>query len=121
MRLSEKLRQGGSARQQSQQQADQQSGLPPGSIRGVALSYSQIVTAIYLPDNTTTTLLGSADIVGMSQCEKFVPHGGENTGPDWAPSDDFRVIAINGVPVGQQAAAEFAGTRNDRTPTYTNR
>lgn len=98
MRLSEKL-----GKQAQTQQLQTDPGLQVGSIRGVPLSYAQTITALYR--GQTVTLLGSADIVGMSQCEKFVPHGSALNVPDWAPSEDFDVIAINGVPVGTAAGA----------------
>lgn len=114
MRLSDKLKgyQGQSASHQ-QQPFDVQTGLSVGSIRGAALSYTQQITARF--EGQLVTLLGSADIVGMSQCEKFIPLGANQNTPDWAPSDEVEVIAINGVPVGQQGLTEYA------TPTQARR
>ena len=110
MRLSEKLRQAeGRAAGKGQGPAQELTGLQVGSIRGAALSYNQTITALF--EGETVTLLGSADLVGMSQCEKFVPHQGDANVPDWAPSVEFDIIAINGVPVGKYAQPEQLAAR----------
>lgn len=99
MRLSEKLKH--STEGQGRGSFDLQPGLQIGSIRGAVLSYAQTITARF--QGQTGTLAGAADIVGMSQCERFVFHNGEP--PDWVPSEEVEIIAINGVPVGRSGVS----------------
>lgn len=100
MRLSQKLEQSG------RNAVDQQTNERVGTIQGAVLSYQRNITALF--EGKPVTLLGGANIVGMSQCEKFVPLTGDTTRPDWAPSAEIEVIAIDGVPVGHQGTQQYA-------------